>query len=146
MTVLRLAVLLVLAASPAALAAQDAGTPETAEAGAAEAAEIRELEPALSGAGLEAAAETRVAAVPRRAPVMDELDLGRTEITGNQELPKVLYIVPWKQSDPGDLMGRPVGSLLDEVLAPVDREVFRRRVSYYQSLLAEPSAGEESGD
>ncbi|MDH5617292.1 MAG: hypothetical protein OEZ11_01490, partial [Gammaproteobacteria bacterium] len=35
--------------------------------------------------------------------VMDSMELSRTEITGNQELPKVLYIVPWQKSDPGDL-------------------------------------------
>jgi hypothetical protein len=46
--------------------------------------------------------------------VMDSMELGRTEITGNQELPKVLYIVPWKKSEPGDLMGRPVNTLLDD--------------------------------
>ncbi len=66
--------------------------------------------------------------------VMDSMELGRTEITGNQELPKVLYIVPWKKSDPGDLMGKPVNSLLDEVLAPVDREEFMRQVGYYDDL------------
>jgi len=66
--------------------------------------------------------------------VMDSMELGRTEITGNQELPKVLYIVPWKKSEPGDLMGRPVNTLLDEVLAPVDREEFLRQVEYYGDL------------
>jgi hypothetical protein len=66
--------------------------------------------------------------------VMDELDLGRTEITGNQELPTVLYIVPWKKSDPGDLMGRPANTLLDEILAPVDRGEFVRQVDYYDDL------------
>jgi hypothetical protein len=69
--------------------------------------------------------------------VMDTLELGRTEITGNQELPKVLYIVPWQKSDPGDLMGRPVNSLLDEVLAPLDREEFVRQVEYYNDLYGE---------
>jgi hypothetical protein len=69
--------------------------------------------------------------------VMDSMELGRTEITGNQELPKVLYIVPWKKSDPGDLMGRPVNTLLDEVLAPVDREEFVRQVEYYGDLYGE---------
>jgi len=66
--------------------------------------------------------------------VMDSIELGRTEITGNQELPKVLYIVPWKKSDPGDLMGRPVNTLLDEVLAPLDREEFLRQVDYHNDL------------
>jgi len=69
--------------------------------------------------------------------VMDQLELGRTEITGNQELPKVLYIVPWKKSDPGELMGRPVNTLLDEVLAPLDREEFVRQVGYYDDLYGE---------
>jgi len=69
--------------------------------------------------------------------VMDSMELGRTEITGNQELPKVLYIVPWQKSDPGDLMGRPVNTLLDEVLAPVDREEFIRQVEYYGDLHGE---------
>jgi len=66
--------------------------------------------------------------------VMDLMETGRTEITGNQELPKVLYIVPWQKSDPGDLMGRPVNTLLDEVLAPIDREEFVRQVEYYNDL------------
>jgi hypothetical protein len=72
--------------------------------------------------------------VPR---VMDSLDLGTTSITGNAELPKVLYIVPWKRSDLGDLVGRPVNTLLDEVLAPVDPAVFERHLSYYDSLYGE---------
>ncbi len=69
--------------------------------------------------------------------VMDEMELGRTEITGNQELPKVLYIVPWKKADPGDLMGKPINTLLDEVLAPIDREEFIRQVDYYGDLHSE---------
>ena len=69
--------------------------------------------------------------------VMDTLELSRTEVTGNQELPKVLYIVPWQKSDPGDLMGKPVNTLLAEVLAPVDREEFIRQVEYYGDLYGE---------
>jgi hypothetical protein len=69
--------------------------------------------------------------------VMDSMQLSRTEITGNQELPKVLYIVPWQKSDPGDLMGRPVNTLMDEVLAPIDREEFLRQVNYYDDLNGE---------
>jgi hypothetical protein len=97
------------------------------------AAESEEIEPAVSTAAI-AADVTRQESGNQ---VMDRLELGRTEITGNQELPKVLYIVPWQKSDPGDLMGRPVNTLLDEVLAPLDREEFVRQVDYYGDLYGE---------
>jgi len=64
------------------------------------------------------------------AQAQDRADLERTQIIGNRELPKVLYIVPWKRPLPGELAGRPVASVLDEALAPVDRDVFRRQVQY----------------
>ena len=60
----------------------------------------------------------------------DRADIDRTQIIGNRELPKVLYIVPWKKPLPGDLSGRPPASVLDEALAPIDREVFRRELKY----------------
>ena len=64
----------------------------------------------------------------------DRIELDTTQITGNRELPKVLYIVPWKHSDLSDLAGRPANSLLDEVLTPVDRDVFQRENRYYRAL------------
>jgi hypothetical protein len=64
----------------------------------------------------------------------DRLDLDSSQITGNRELPKVLYIVPWRSAELGDLVGRPVNSLLDEVLEPVDRDVFRRQNRYFEAL------------
>ena len=60
----------------------------------------------------------------------DRAEIDRTRITGNRELPKVLYIVPWKKPLPGDLSGRPLVSVLDEALAPLDRDVVRREVRY----------------
>lgn len=69
-----------------------------------------------------------------RGNARDRLDLESTQITGNRELPKVLYIVPWRSAELGDLVGRPVNSLLDEVLEPVDRDVFRRQNRYYEAL------------
>jgi len=71
-----------------------------------------------------------IAFVALPALAQDRADIDRTQIIGNRELPKVLYIVPWKKPLPGDLSGRAPGGVLDEVLAPVDRDVFRRQVRY----------------
>ena len=60
----------------------------------------------------------------------DRAEIDPTKIIGNRELPKVLYIVPWKKPLPGDMAGRPPASVIDEALAPVDRDVFRRQVRY----------------
>jgi hypothetical protein len=64
----------------------------------------------------------------------DRIELGSTQISGNRELPKVMYVVPWRRADPGDFSGRPPNSLLDEALTPVDRDVFRRQNSYYGAV------------
>lgn len=71
-------------------------------------------------------------------PTMDHLELDPTAITGNRELPKVMVIVPWKKADMGELTGKPANSLLNEVLEPVDREVFRRELAYFEALEAKP--------
>ena len=78
----------------------------------------------------------------------DRVELETTEITGNRELPKVLYIVPWKRSDLGDLVGKPPNSLLDEVLQPIDRDVFLRENRYYDAIkpdVVAPKAGAVPG-
>ena len=62
--------------------------------------------------------------------VAQELD--GISVIGNRELPKALVIVPWKAPEPGDLDGSPLQSLVDEVLGPVDKDVHKRKVSYYE--------------
>jgi hypothetical protein len=69
----------------------------------------------------------------------DRIDLDTTDITGNKELPKVMYVVPWKHSDLGDLTGKPPNSLVDEILQPVDRDVFNREERYYHTVAPEKS-------
>jgi len=73
-------------------------------------------------------------AAANTASAQDRAEIDRTQIIGNRELPKVLYIVPWKKPMPGDLAGRPVVSVLDEALAAIDRDVFRRQLRYDQQL------------
>jgi hypothetical protein len=53
-------------------------------------------------------------------------------ILGNQEAPKALVIVPWKQSELGNVPG--ISTLLDDSRQPVDKEVFMRMLSYYEIL------------
>ena len=67
-------------------------------------------------------------------PAVDRLQLDSTSITGNRELPKVMSIVPWKSAEPPAGPDRPMGSLIDELLAPLDRDEFRREIAYYRDL------------
>jgi hypothetical protein len=120
------------AAAPAAQpepAAAPGATKQTAPAQAAAASPAAKPSAARAGAADKSA---------RKGP--DRLELDATDITGNRELPKVLYIVPWKRSDLGDVVGRPVNSLLDEVLQPLDRDVFQRENRYYDAL--KPGTGD----
>jgi hypothetical protein len=82
----------------------------------------------------------------KKGNAKDRLDLESTQITGNRELPKVLYIVPWRSAQMGDLVGRPVNSLLDEVLEPVDRDVFRRQNRYFEALQPNEAAPAQKPD
>ena len=107
---------------------------DTETSDAAEIPEVVDLEPAVDVGDLPKAGNEIAASTAR---VMDTLNLGTTSVTGSQELPKVLYIVPWKSSDLGDLVGRPVNTLLDEVLAPLDPEEFERHLEYYDALFLE---------
>ncbi|HSV68665.1 MAG TPA: hypothetical protein VLI72_01025 [Methylibium sp.] len=77
---------------------------------------------------------TMLAAMAAPALAQDRADIDATKIIGNRELPKVLYIVPWKKPLPDALAGRPATSVLDEALAPVDRDVFRRELAYDQQI------------
>ena len=70
----------------------------------------------------------------------DQLQLGTTEISGNRELPKLMYIVPWRTAQIGAFAGRPPNSLVDEALTPIDRAVFERQNRYYAALESGASA------
>ena len=61
----------------------------------------------------------------------DRFELDKANIQGASELPKVLYIVPWKKAELGD---RPikVNRMVDEVLSPVDRDVLKRQIKFYE--------------
>jgi hypothetical protein len=130
--------------------AADEPPADAQQAARAASAAVQQAEPAVAAppaaaarakkSGPKGQAESGAADKPSKA--MDRLELETTQITGNRELPKVMVIVPWKRSDIGDLAGRPVNSLVDEALQPVDREVFRREIDYFDALAPDRARGE----
>lgn len=64
----------------------------------------------------------------------DRLEMDGTSIIGNKELPKVLYIVPWKSPEPLALTAPEISSVMDEVAMPVNRSGFRRQIQYHQGI------------
>ena len=70
----------------------------------------------------------------------DRADVDPAIIRGNSELPKVLYIVPWKKPVQGDGTGRQLVSVVNEELAPIDRDVFRRQLQYQSQQQARAAA------
>ena len=95
-----------------------------------------------TGTAAKAAAPAATAKPARTGKATDRIDLDTTQITGNKELPKVMYVVPWKRADLGDLTGKPANSLVDEVLQPVDRDVFNREERYYHTVAPEKSSAD----
>ena len=59
-----------------------------------------------------------------------EKRLSGMSIVGNDEAPKSLYIVPWKQSEIGAEAS--LNRILTESAVPVDREEFMRQLDLYE--------------
>ncbi|TCK17051.1 hypothetical protein DFR30_0271 [Thiogranum longum] len=64
----------------------------------------------------------------------ETLDLDGMSIIGNRELPKALFIVPWKDPEAALAPDRPVNSLINNSLQPVDPDVFRRKLQYFDTV------------
>lgn len=128
--------------APKSTAQIDAGEPRANTAqSTAQAAPAASSGPAPPAAASPAGSIARAkASAAGKAPgATDRLELGTATVTGDREQPKVMYIVPWKRSDIGDLSGKPMNSLLDEALAPVDRDEFKREVAYFDVVKADTS-------
>lgn len=59
------------------------------------------------------------------------IELDETKVQGASELPKVLYIVPWKKTEM-DTKPVKLNTMVEEVMSPVDRDVLRRQVQFYE--------------
>jgi hypothetical protein len=135
----------VLALAPTAVLAQHAAQPKTKAAqGQAAKPQAKTAEPKKEDAKKEEAKIQTEEAQPQTGEdgkltsVPGGKALGMS-ILGNQEAPKALVIVPWKTSELGNRPG--VSTLLDDSRRPVDKEVFKRMLLYYEirSQTARPS-------
>jgi hypothetical protein len=104
-------------------------------AGASLASDVATVKPVPAPAVRAASNDARTTKPNARA--VDHLELESTAVTGNRELPKVMSIVPWKNAEPPGGPDRPMGSLIDELLAPLDRDEFRREITYYRDLTSQ---------
>ena len=62
------------------------------------------------------------------------VELDTTTIKASKELPSVMAVVPWKKALPAGLGGRPDKSLVDALLEPLDPDVFRLQLNFYEQL------------
>ena len=61
-----------------------------------------------------------------------------TTIIGTKEAPNVLNVVPWQgkelSADPWEIRPSPAQSVLEESLQPIDRDVLRREIEYFNLI------------
>lgn len=69
------------------------------------------------------------------APAIDTNNAGRegTTVVGDRESPIGLYITPWRNALPEAELDRPA-RFLQEELIPIDADVFRRQLEYYNTI------------
>jgi hypothetical protein len=65
-----------------------------------------------------------------KAKESEAKELSGMSIVGSDEAPKSLYIVPWKSSEIG--VETSLDMMLNEGDVPVDRDVFKRQLEFYQ--------------
>lgn len=73
--------------------------------------------------------QTRVAEMPQGV-----LQLDQTVISGNQELPKVLYILPWREPQGLPEIEVEAETVSQEVFRRLYPPAYRREMSYFETL------------
>ncbi len=74
------------------------------------------------------------ASLPLNVFAADRIELDETAIQGSRELPKILYVIPWKSARLGLLQGGAGSNSFDTAFEALDRDVFLHQVEYYDML------------
>jgi hypothetical protein len=64
------------------------------------------------------------------------IELDPALIAGDQELPRVLYILPWRQPDSAPLAAPALPDAIDGLLRPLYPPAHRRELDYYRQIEA----------
>ncbi len=57
-------------------------------------------------------------------------------IVGNQEQPKVLYLVPWKAPHMPDQIFQPLQTQISDIYRPLEREEFLRELAFRERFIS----------
>ncbi len=71
--------------------------------------------------------------------VEDRIEMDQTIISGNQELPKVLYIVPWHEGDQTPITAHEPQLSLQQLFTPIHPYEFRRSLLNHRNLTNHPN-------
>lgn len=96
----------------------------------------------IAGALASSIATAQAPATSRSAPADEpavKTDNAGTTVVGDRESPIGLYITPWREAAPEAQMDRPA-RFLEEELLPLDADVFRRQIEYYNTITAHLAA------
>jgi hypothetical protein len=98
---------------------------------------------AAPGSGLLLTVATLLYLAGNSVSADEEKAMAGMSIIGSKELPKALFIVPWKEAEPPLIPEQPVNSLLNDKPRPLDPDVFRRFLRYYDQMHETPSKTRE---
>ncbi len=72
-------------------------------------------------------------------PTEKIITLEAATIRGNQELPTVLYLIPWQAPEIKKLAANQTIQLTDRPLEPIERYSFQRRIGYHKLFKSDQS-------
>jgi len=67
------------------------------------------------------------------AQAAEKTEMEGITITGNKELPNILYVISWKSPELPPVEDIPLASLIDHALEPLDRRSVLREEQYYNA-------------
>lgn len=76
----------------------------------------------------------------QEAATTDRVKLDRTVVSGNQELPKVLYILPWESKESRPALDYGLKPYSGDILTPVNPASHRRQLDQLEALRDTPAS------